>query len=404
MAEERSHSHRLMFVALAAVALVTILGLVRFVTRGKPPGAATPGADADATLPEGWMLSGMEDPPLREETAREIGRKKAVRGVGLLEQHAKSDPDIKVRVACLWALGELGRPEPVPTICASICEQDAGIRAAAAEALGKIEHDLATPALIRASRDKAVEVRRLAASALRRKPGPDASEALRKSSEDQSSAVRLAAVAALAEREDDVSRLALARRAVVDEDDAVRSSAAAALRRLGDAAVPHLCRALPSAQTAAGRKLGVCLAAELGGVNAAPGLIRAMEKAQEVSTVIGNGIYEEAVAALSGLGAAVVAPLAQAAFGEDCTLFGKAAAAEIFSRIGAPAAEVLSRHLVEKGSDLPPEELAVWVKVLGNIGDAAALPALERLAGHASERVRNAVSQAREKIRARGTR
>ena len=334
--DRRKKTHLFITATFVAIGLVATIGIIAVALRTVRSDGSARGIGGGQTGggPPSWMIAGMEgDPAARAETARAIGSRKALNGLPVLEKGAATDPDPKVKIACLQGLGELARPEPVPAICVLAGHEHAGVRAAAAEALGKIEHRLAVPALFRTAKDQAVEVRRATALALASKKHDEVSETLLGMSSDRRAEVRMAAVESATKRGDDICIRVLAGRAVLDNNDGVRVAAAVALRRIGARAAPDLYRALPGSKSPEGRQLGVNLAVALDGTNAVAGLIAAVENAQAVSSLVGNDLSDKVAEALATLGPKGVPVLSRAVSAPGRTMFGRETAEAAIKRI-----------------------------------------------------------------------
>lgn len=128
----------------------------------------------------------------------------------LLEVLAEaSDPE--VRIATVYALGELGSPEAWPAIDELLDTEEWALRARAASALGKLGVPAATPHLVQSMRDENWWVRRSAAAAVARLP--EGIEALYAALDDDDPFAADAAAEALT----DAGELVLARRRVDEE-------------------------------------------------------------------------------------------------------------------------------------------------------------------------------------------
>ena len=334
--DRRKKTHLFITATFVAIGFVATIGIIAVALRTVRSDGSARGIGGGQTGggPPSWMIAGMEgDPATRAETARAIGSRKALNGLPVLEKGAATDPDPKVKIACLWALGELGRPEPVPAIRILAGHGDAGVRAAAVGALGRIEHELTVPALERTARDQSMQVRSATATALAGKPGDDVSKTVMLLSFDRSVQVRMAAVESAIKRSDDISIQTLVGRALTDDDDSVRKAAAGALRTIDGKVTVHIYSILPTAGSAAGRQVGVGLAVALDGTNAVEGLVAAVEKAQAVSSLVGNDLSDKVVEALATLGPKGVPALSRAASAPGRTIFGRETAEAAMKRI-----------------------------------------------------------------------
>ena len=149
----------------------------------------------------------------------------------------------QVRETAARTLGEMEDRRAVPYLTQALDDKYAAVRRAAAEALGHIGDARAIPHLVQALGDKKPRVRSEAVEALIR-IGPAAVPQLGQALDDERAHVRERAASALGRIRD---RSALPRlvQALDDESGAVRSAAASALGRLGDErAKPHLVQVL----------------------------------------------------------------------------------------------------------------------------------------------------------------
>ncbi len=160
---------------------------------------------------------------------------------GLLD--ALQDDDVRVRVAAIKALGDIGAPSAVPELLHILNKDtDNDMRWAATGALGKMGAT-AVPGLVEALQDEDWKVRRSAADALWGLREPSAAPALVE--------------------------------ACVDRNDVVRQAVAAALEALGEAAIPGLAQAIKTSENPQVRQKAADMLREM----ATPASLEALQQA-----------------------------------------------------------------------------------------------------------------------------
>lgn len=145
-----------------------------------------------------------------------------------------------LRKTVVAALGYMGTPEVVPTICQALQDKSESVRMAAAEALGRLGSAEAVPTLLMALEDKDEWVRMSAATSLGQLKAKEAVEPLIKSLQDSEANVREMAATALGELKDSRAGQPLIT-LLADESPEVRYKTIQALVKLGSSeAVPTL--------------------------------------------------------------------------------------------------------------------------------------------------------------------
>jgi len=243
----------------------------------------------------------IRDPSTRVETALAAGREKDAVAEPMLRMYAWKSEDEEFRLACIWALGEIGHKDSVNELARIVKKAGLPVRPkeldTALEALAKIKGEGAAAALLWALEKEEPHVRAAAARALNTRSEPYIIKALaRATGEREPSVVRLAALASLrGGRAASVSRTV--RRALFAEDGAVREAAKAALDdlsssesapgRVADSAVDVSKRILAWKVFPGAKKLlgMVNMLGTVGDARAAPALERAMSTARFVPEV-----------------------------------------------------------------------------------------------------------------------
>lgn len=323
----------------------------------------------------GEMARMMGDPSKRAEVAYELGRRKDKEAVEVLRGVMKDTKDVETRVACLWALGEIGDIGAVVSVKFYVTDPSPAVRKAAVAALAKM-------------------------------PCPDGIGAIREAYEDKDAAVRLAAVKAFAALPPADGTPGLLQ-ALGDSDETVRQGAVEALAGAGAAAIKELEKAQAYGSAEKGTQNRTCM-----------GIIKALSKARAaeggavlvrvLTLACGDDrrkpvveVRAAAIDALAGLGAAAVEAMAPVIDSHrDLTV--KEAAAEVFRRIEAPAVVIkaISKRITDWDIFPNPRELKIWVELLGDLGDPAALPALKKAENQPGAGVKEAVAEAVRKIEA----
>jgi len=418
---------QLFFVGLA------VLGTAFLIVRLGTQRRSSPGSRASPTkLPSGAVVQQLDDPRTRAETARRLGRQKASEAVPLLRRFTK-DKDPEVRLACAWALGEIAAPEAVHAVRLLLFDREQRVRLAAAEALGKLGNAAATRALKEAlgekdpqlrlsaakalacarvamasdvlvgvlkARDSDPQLRRAAAEALAGRADATATDGLATAVRDESSEVRLAAVRGLAKRRGQPALKAIAT-ALTDADKAVRSRAAEAVADVGRPILPYVEEALAGPASLEARQDAMQVVVRLGGAETAAALIRVLDNIDEDARERAAGLRSAVVRTLTGMGESVLGPLSRAAIYGRCGPVAKEAAAEVCIHFGKPAVEPITKNILRWNLFPDPDELKLWVKTLGELGDPRAAPALNRALAQGIEGIEELVAEARKKIEAK---
>ena len=359
--------------AVLAAGLLPIAGMQSGC--GKDGGSGRSAKQARA-MSASEMARMMSDPSKRAEVAYELGRRRDKNAVEVLRGVVKDTKDVETRVACLWALGEIGDVGAVVSVKFYVTDPSPAVRKAAVAALAKM-------------------------------PCPDAMHAIHEAYEDKDPQVRLAAVKALAvlPPEDGTPGLLAA---LGDPDGTVWQGAIEALAGAGAPAIKELEKAKAYGSAEKGTQSRTCM-----------GIIKALSKnrAPEGGAVLvrvltlacGDDrrkpiveVRKAAIDALAGLGAAAVEAMAPV-IDSHRDLAAKEAAAEVFRRIDKPAVVVkaVAKRITDWDIFPNPNELKIWVQLLGDLGDPAALPALKKAENQPGAGVKEAVAEAIRKIEAK---
>jgi len=355
--------------------------------------------------PEQRVLAGesvglLMDPRTRLAEARRLGRTRTREAVPLLRKFT-DDRDPEVRLACVWALGEIGDKEAVQAARVRAFDKDVRVRIEAAKALGKLYNASADRGLKDLLADGDPRVRSAAAEALGGVVHEErAATTLLQALDHKDAGVRRLAIEALARTSGEPAVRGMAK-ALADADPSVRSIAAGAFDRMKEQILPRLREALTSARNLEARVDAARMLARMGGVEAAPTLIRLLDnipkkRGREI------GALPSAVAeALVAMGEAALAPLKQEAIDGECSALAEEAAAEVCIRIGKAAVTPIAESILKWKLFPDPNELKLWVKTLGEIGDPRAAEALNRALAQDIEGMEGLVAGARRKIEAK---
>jgi HEAT repeat protein len=184
----------------------------------------------------GSLVAVLDDPDerVRVTAIRALGRIGDRRALPALVERA-DDPLGSVRLALCQALGQLGDPAGVPTLTELLHDEDETIRLGAARALGKIQGAAGSRTLLSAALlDPSQTVRRHARKALAERRSPDVLPALTGALSGGTPEVRAGAAQVLADLGDPSAVPALLR-ALEDPDARVRGAAGHALGRTAPA-------------------------------------------------------------------------------------------------------------------------------------------------------------------------
>ena len=319
----------------------------------------------------------------------------------------QNDPNLKIRLAVVQALSQLGSPRAVEPLARGLADAKACVRVAAAEALGRLGDPRAVEPLVRSLADAGRDVRsahredlcwtdrdvderwagrdvrRTAAEALGELGDPRAVESLVRYLADADAGVRVAAAEALGRLGDPRAVEPLTRIILADADASVRRTTAEALGRLGDPrAVEPLVRVLADADASVRRT-----AAEVLGKLGDP---RAVEPLAQVLADTDASVRRVAAEVLGRLGDPrgidlLVRDLAAAhpSKHQDGVI--------ALVHLGGPrAVEPLTRSLAD--ADASVRRTAA--EVLGELGDPRAVDPLARVLADADARMRWAATQA----------
>ena len=241
-----------------------------------------------AEIGGGDAMSRLGAPATRAQAARELGAARAVEAAEALKGYLK-DKDAQVRLACVWALGQIGDPNAIADVRVLLTDHAPAVRGAAAEALGNMPGDEAVLWLGQTLLNDAV------------------------------TQVRLAAVEALGSVASPASATWLLK-GTDDAEPAVVSAEGRALIRVGAAALKPIHSALP-ALGPEGRLLAMRALAAMRDANTAEALTRGLDYCTPAPGRLGVRYDErsdaparaDAADALAALGPAAVPPLARTA-------------------------------------------------------------------------------------------
>ncbi|HBW66792.1 MAG TPA: hypothetical protein DEF43_06425, partial [Chloroflexus aurantiacus] len=296
---------------------------------------------------------------------------------------ALADKRANVREAAARALGESGYAAAVSALVQSLRDENPWVRQAVAEALGAIGDAAAVVALAQALNDENVWVRQATARALGRIGGAAAMLPLTVALNDENPWVRQAVAEALGTIGDAAAVLPLTR-ALSDEHAWVRRSAARALGQIGDgAAVPALAKALSDGDVQVRQQVVEALGC-IGDSAAAAALVKALGDTNAEVRWTTMKAFEQ-------IGSRNVATLLRAISDGKWQFPWQDAQAW---KIGNQAIEAIGS--VFNGGDTGKRMIATLA--LGETGNSAALPALERALRDTDLWVRRAALEALAKI------
>ncbi len=231
------------------------------------------------------LLRALEDPEVavRLEAARTAGEVGLEAAVPVLREWMEA-PDADIRAAAARALGAIGDPRPVGSLVRALGDSSASVRRAAVKALARLGADpeigrsVAVPLLARLDDDDA-EVRIAAAEALASMNDPRAVVPLVGRARDSAPEVRVAVYRALGELADRRAAAALIQ-SLRDDDENARLAAIAALGRMrASSATPALRELAASRDARVAQAAVVALGRMVDDPGALDGLVEALARA-----------------------------------------------------------------------------------------------------------------------------
>ncbi|HBH79146.1 MAG TPA: hypothetical protein DDY39_04895 [Nitrospira sp.] len=172
-----------------------------------------------------------------------LGRLKRPASLAVLAQ-AVYDPDPSVRAFAAGALGEFGSPDGAAPLTHAIGDESAMIRAVSAASLGKLGIKDNRPLLSALTRDPDAHVRASAAEGLLRLGDTSAIALVAELARHPDPSIRGAAAQALSASPDEEQALTILQTLLSDRQPLPRLSAAKALRKSNDRAIPILLQGL----------------------------------------------------------------------------------------------------------------------------------------------------------------
>jgi HEAT repeat protein len=301
-----------------------------------------------------------DDPIVRSNAAIRLGQLKPEGAVDMLIL-ALSDPEDTVRVNVTRALGEIADPRATGAIILLVNDPKSGVRMAACQALGAMRDPRGLPALEKALSDDDESIRIVAARALGDVPGPESLEVLlRVALQDESERIRSHVVKVVGERRarEAVPKLESALRA---ESEMVRANAAIVMGEIGDrSSLPVLYRSLD-------------------------------DPFYKVRCLAGH-----AIARIAPGDAEAKAAVGKRLAAED-NLMARVDLAWALGKLGDRSGMETIRTLLFRGE---PEDVRAEAAIaLGELGDAAELPMLEKALADKMGIVRSRAAEAMDKIK-----
>ncbi len=325
----------------------------------------------DATVQRDALFKKLADPEQKLAAIREAGEKGMDDAVIVLAGMLKDKDHPEVRLEAVRSLGRIGSPRKLDVMLLVLTGDPVGeVRVAAATAIGRVG-----------------DPRSIAPLALALEEEPDAK-------------VRAAIVGALAGFEEPEAAEALAG-ALDDESEPVRDAAREAL--VGRSAAIPIMRKMVRKGELSPRVELVGTVESIGGPEAATllvNLLHADEEALKRPEV--RAVRHAAVDALAGMGNTAVDALAKGAVGAYRDYPLKKAAGEVLRRVATPRAEEVIVARVMAWKFFPdPEELKLWVRILGEIGTEKSLPAIRRAATQPHEGIEEVAAEAKATLQKR---
>jgi HEAT repeat protein len=287
----------------------------------------------------------------------------------------------EVRAAALRALGALADPATVETILNHFNDPSSSVRAAAVLAAGNIPNERVAAWLGDViHKDDDPDVRAAAVAALRTAPPDVAGSLLANAMNDKHAIVRRAAVQVLSTLPAETAVNGITK-GLVDADPEIRAQSATVVRQFGDTIIHPLRHALSSNPSPEARANAARLLAAIGDAATAPALLALLESPARRSSkfdLTGSTLQTTVVDSLVALGEAVLPVLIRETIDGEYGRAAEQAAAEACRRIGPAASPLITAALLKWKTFPDPDELMMWITVLGDIGHESAWPALQR--------------------------
>jgi HEAT repeat protein len=332
----------------------------------------------------------------RIAAAQKIGRLKAnsPKEVAFLKFCLKAT-EPEVRAASVTALGELNDPINMDAVLDRLIDPDLTVRKAAILAAPRLAGERAIPWLSdMVKTDDDMAVRTTAIGALMKLAQDAAYRAVLAGLDDPVADVRLAAAEALSTVTSEVGAEAMAK-ALLDEDGRVRNVAASTLDRSIAAIGMYMERGTKPKASNEAKLAAVKLIGERRNVQGIRALLSLVDgPVRRESTVLMDAVRDQLVA----IGPNVIEPLCRATLDGEHGPAAELAAAQALTRIGQPSVQPIVDRILKWKLFPDPEELKMWVGALGEIGDPAAVPAMNRALSQDIEGMEAVVAEARQKI------
>ncbi len=347
----------------------------------------------------------LQDPRTRFQTIDQLARDRRLDALPELNALA-FDAEPRTREAAIRALGELGAPGGHAAVAEHAGDVDLDVRLAVARSLGQLFQPGSADAFGMLLDDHERAVRGAAVEALApHAEGDAAARCLLSALDDEDAAIRLRAIELLVHANRAVATAALAR-ALADPHPQVRQVARDAAPAFWEDLLPHLRGELVDAPSLRARLEAAKLLAATGDPSVAPLLIHMLEDAggprshghDPQAPAIDPELRGQVIEALVSMGPDIAEPLAATVIDEECSPAVEAAAAEVCRRLGPPAAKPIAQALLRWRFFPNPQELELWVEVLGEIGDNDAAEALDHAAAQQLGGLQSVIEQARAEI------
>jgi len=349
------------------------------------------------------VMGRLGSPATRAEAARQIGREKITEAAPPLVGYLQ-DKDPNVREACVWALGEIGDANMILDIRPLLTDHEAKVRLAAAGALGKLPGDESIFWLGETMlKDQVHQVRLEAAKALADNQRPKAAEWLTRGLASDTKSIRVTSMRGLVNIGPPAAESGLLA-GLVNDDETVRSIATPAVRRIGKTILPKLRTVLTERISAPVRIEIAHLLGEIGGPETSPAMVQLLAtmgrgaasspQAAELRKVVVDGLV--------AMGPPVLDDLRRVAIEGESSELMEQAAMDVCRRIGKPAVKTIVDSILRFKLHPCTDELKLWLGVLGDLGDPAALPALNRALSQDADGMAAVVAETRRKIEAAG--
>jgi HEAT repeat protein len=330
----------------------------------------------------------------------EMGDARAAHDLGTLARTLQIRPE--VRTAAVTALGTMPEERALPHLAFILTneKQDDALRLAAMQSIARYDSGEATALLGQATADDAIEVGTAAVAALAQRKTAEATDQLVAAMRSLDPRIRAVAVAELGQRREAPAQAAVAQ-AASDPDETVRLEALKSIRMADAAAAEKMLNATDK-RAGVPARLEVAKAIHRApNVKLAAALLHLLDDLPRAEVQAVQELRREVRDGLLAMGGEALAPVLAAALEGECDAPAEQVAVEVCRALGRPAVEPIVAGILRWELFPDPEELKMWIEVLGDLGEPAALPAFNRALAQDIAGMADVVAAARARIEKR---